>query len=183
MTNKQRSATAADLAALSDAIDDIIRRTRAGILGRSNRIAEIDALASAFYVGTGDRIPEGELARLTDAILDEELRDRRPDKVTLEEYPILSESQFDERRRKEIPLKVAEDVGTDGRNYRVPVKRKRSGYERWKIDEDARVKNRRRNAQYKRDTSLGAISSVLSQEWTESSRILERFAVIPVYYR
>jgi hypothetical protein len=97
--------------------------------------------------------------RLTDAILDEELTDTHPDKVTNTEYPFMSEWQLDLRRDKETGIKAAEETGADGRDYRKPTKRRRTNYENWRVDRDARSFNASRAAQYKRDTAAGPIIS------------------------
>ena len=58
----------------------------------------------------------------------------------------------DERMRERlanyIPLKVAEEVGTDGRNYRIPSRRKRGRYENMLVDKYARSRNQRRRRAY-----------------------------------
>lgn len=97
------------------------------------------------------------IERLTDAILDEELTDTHPDKITRTEYPFMSTWQIDLRRDRETGLKAAEETGTDGRDYRKPTRRRRTSYENWCVDRDAKIRNADRAAQYKRDTAPGPI--------------------------
>lgn len=97
------------------------------------------------------------LDRLADAILDEELTDPHPDKVTNTEYPFMSEWQLDLRRDKETGLKAAEETGTDGRDYRKPTRRRRTNYENWRVDADAKGRNEHRRQQYSRDTATGRL--------------------------
>lgn len=97
------------------------------------------------------------LERLTDAVLNEELSDTHPDKVTREEYPFFSAHQLKLRHDRETSLKAAEETGTDGRDYRVPKRRRRSGYENNFVDANAKIRNLERAAQYKRDTAAGAL--------------------------
>jgi hypothetical protein len=102
----------------------------AGSNPREVRMFLIDKMIDAYVEQTGDR-PDGKvLEKLTNVILHEELTDPRPDKMTLEEYPIMSDRQYEKRttgktRQKnkagvtltEVPLKQATYVATDGRDY------------------------------------------------------------------
>lgn len=97
------------------------------------------------------------LERLADAILDEELTDPDPHKVAHTEYPFFSDWQLDLRRDRESSFKVTEETGTDGRDYRVPKRRKRTNHENAFIDRTAKSRNKARAAQYKRDTSPGEV--------------------------
>jgi hypothetical protein len=120
---------------------------------RAERMAAIQRVTDD-YVNSPD--PEL-LERLTDAILDEELTDTHPDKVTNTEYPFMSEWQLDLRRDRETGLKAAEETGADGRNHRKPTRRRRTNYENWRVDRDAKGRNRARQEQYKRDTAAGPV--------------------------
>jgi len=116
---------------LHETITVLYERTKAGALEREERIAQIDALL-ATYEGTP---PETALERLSDLILYEELSDTRRNKMTAEEYPIMSENQ--ENRRKddrhvrkrpegsgrEVSLREASSVDIGGRSYRRPVRK------------------------------------------------------------
>lgn len=102
---------------------------------RGQRKQAIHELTNAYVKQTG-RVPDGKaLERLTNVLLHEELTDRRPDKITLEEYPILSDRQYELRasgkrreRRKdgtvltEVPISHGVNVATDGVDY-TPHKR------------------------------------------------------------
>lgn len=97
---------------------------------RAFRMYIAEKMTDAYVEQTGRR-PDGTfLERLANVILHEELTDRHPDKMTREEYPILSERQYDLRskgkrreRRKdgtvltEVPLEHGVNVATDGENY------------------------------------------------------------------
>lgn len=95
--------------------------------------------------------------RLTDAILYEEISDPDPHKIAHNEYPFMSERQLGLRRDREASDTAAITTGTDGKDHRKPTKRKRTGYENFRIDRDAKVKNAERAAQYKRDTAPGRV--------------------------
>lgn len=72
------------------------------------------------YFADHEFMPDGTvLDRLGTLILQDELADTHPDKMTREEYPLLSDSQADERYKDERSLKAAQDVATDGADYRV----------------------------------------------------------------
>lgn len=137
-----------------DAVVDIIAED---ITDRNERMKAIEALTEAYVDDVGVRPDTTQLERLTDYILREELTDTHPDKVTNTEYPFMSEWQLDLRRDKETGLKAAEETGTDGQDYRVPKRRRRTGYENWRVDRDARSHNVKRAAQYKHDTAAGAL--------------------------
>jgi len=98
------------------------------------------------------------IERLTDAILDEELTDPNPYKVSHEEYPFMSDRQLDLRRDRETGLKAVEETGMDGRDYRKPTKRRRTNYENWHVDHHARGRNKERQRQYAKDTAAGPVS-------------------------
>ena len=95
--------------------------------------------------------------KLTDALLDEEITDPNPHKVLHAEYPFFSQRQLDLRRDRETSLKAAEETGTDGRDYRLPKRRRRTNYENWRVDTGAKICNGARAAQYERDISPGKI--------------------------
>lgn len=120
---------------------------------RQERIKAIGALVDYYMLYIGEAPDPVQLERLADYILREELNNTHPDKVAREEYPIFSNRQILRRRSGEVPLKVAEEVGTDGRDYKLPTRRKRSTRERWKIDKETKSRNkerRRRYAEYRR---------------------------------
>lgn len=97
------------------------------------------------------------LDKLTDAVLNEEITDPNPHKVLHTEYPFFSQRQLDLRRDRETSLKAAEETGTDGRDYRLPKRRRRTNYENWRVDTGAKIRNEARAAQYERDIAPGTI--------------------------
>lgn len=68
---------------------------------RDERIALIDVILNDYVEQTGERPDAHALFRLSNVILNEELTDRHPDKVTRNERPFLSEGQFEIRERRE----------------------------------------------------------------------------------
>ena len=103
---------------------------------RDFRMYIIEAMTDAYIEQTGQRPDVAMLERLTNVILHEELSDKRANKMSLVEYPIMSESQYDrrvrglQRRRSsagvthmEVPLDHAKYVATDGYDYYAPVRR------------------------------------------------------------
>lgn len=95
------------------------------------------------------------LDRLADVLLYEDLTDEHPDKVARNEYPIMSDRQLETRRSGEVGTKLAEDYGTDRRNHREPKRRQRTRRENATVDQYARIRNRERAAQYRKDTAPG----------------------------
>ncbi|WP_145412485.1 hypothetical protein [Paenibacillus xylanexedens] len=128
-----------------------------GIEDRTERMAAVSALIDSYVAVHGVSPDAAQLDRLSDYILREELTNTDRMKSRNEEYPFLSERQFERRRENEVPLEVAEEYGADGRNYRVPKRRKRSTKELIHVDEHARIHNELRAKRYKRDTSPGEV--------------------------
>lgn len=143
-------------AAFERAVTDLID---AAIEDRNERIAAVQALIDE-YISAIDEYPEGvELERLADYLLYEDLEgDMRTDKIT-DEYPILSERQMARRYERETSLELAEDYDTFGNNRTVPLRRKRSAKENRFVDKVAQMKNRKRKAMYKHNTSPGTVVS------------------------
>ncbi|EJV61776.1 hypothetical protein IEO_03071 [Bacillus wiedmannii] len=139
---------------------------------RDVRAKEIKSLTDAYVASIGQRPEPKQLERLADLLMREELSDSRPDKTTLEEYPILSEYQLDRRRDKEVPLIAAEEHGTDGRNYKPPLRRKRTRKETWKIDRDAKSKNMGRRKKYREFTKVQPVKVL--RKYADWLPLLER---------
>lgn len=109
--------------------------SNASELSREERMQIVDELTSEYIEQTG-RVPDpAVLERLANVVLHEELTDKRADKMTLEEYPIMSDHQYGRRttgsqraRNKagvvnyEVPLEQGVNVATDGIDY-TPHKR------------------------------------------------------------
>ncbi|AJH82075.1 hypothetical protein P5775_21100 [Bacillus cereus] len=98
-----------------------------------------------------------QLERLADLLLYEELSNTHPDKMAREEYPIMSEHQLSRRHSGEVSMKVAEEYGSDRRNYKPPVRRKRTRKETWKIDREAKSRNEERRKMYREFTRVQAV--------------------------
>lgn len=103
---------------------------------RDYRMFIVEKMTDAYIEQTGRRPDVEVLERLTNVLLHEELTDKRADKMTLEEYPIMSDHQYDRRARglkrprnsagvtsTEVPLMHAKYVATDGQDYYTPVKK------------------------------------------------------------
>lgn len=165
-------------AAFNEAVTDIIAED---IVDRGERILAVRALIDAYVDSVGETPDDAQLERLTDYILREELTDMHPDKVTNTEYPFMSDWQLELRRDRETSLKVAEETGTDGRDYREPKRRRRTGYENWHVDTHAKIRNRERAAQYKRDTGPGPIVPYRTEEFVQCRSHGVNFT--PEYYR
>jgi hypothetical protein len=162
------------------------------ITDRDERITAVKALTDGYDRADMDGT---QLERLTDYILREELTDDDEHKVLHNEYPIMSEHQLARRRdgkhtRKEggnmhgeSPLNHASEVATDGRNYRLPSRRIRSTDDLIFVDENARIRNKKRADQYRKDTSASEIvpynlhdtSGELTEEFTQRIGIGQRW--------
>lgn len=126
---------------------------------RTARMCAIQALTDEYVIATGERPDPAQLERLTDYVLREEILDDHPDKLTRQEYPFFSERQLMRRHTKERPLKVAEEVGTDGRDYRIPKRRKRSYRENLFVDKNAQIRNTERKRRYREFTRVQPVKT------------------------
>jgi hypothetical protein len=119
-------------------------------------------LALKEYLNTCKERPSNEdIYKLTEMILHEELSDNHPDKMTREEYPILSDAQLarrqegkhvknnDKTTRIEVPLEVASEYGTDMRSYKYPKRRVRSERENVSVNKRTGSENRLRKLKHK----------------------------------
>lgn len=156
----------------------------ANIVDRTERMASVDTLISAYTAETGEYPDAYELVRLADYILREELTDMHPDKVTNTEYPFFSASQLTLRLERETSEKAAEEYGADRKNYGEPTRRRRSRYEMWHVDHYAKGRNEQRAEQYAKDTAPGPVITYnlndtcgdLTEEFTQSATILNMCA-------
>lgn len=85
---------------------------------RAERLQASDDLVEAYVAHTGRRPQGTALERLASLILRDELTDDDRMKVRNNEYPFLSDDQLRRRENGEISAILAEDVATDGRDYR-----------------------------------------------------------------
>lgn len=116
---------------------------------REKRMTEVERLTDEYIEANGYPPDGGVLERLSNVILHEELTDPHPDKMSRKitadmsedekrrhEYPIMSDRMYearvsgDQRRRRkdgttiiEVPLAQARNMGLDGKNYNLPVRR------------------------------------------------------------
>lgn len=151
---------------LAQYIDELFLKDKSDKLPRQERLDSSDRLIEAYVLRTGKRPPSAQLGRLATLILRDELADPHPDKMTREEYPILSDEQHARRtegrhirrtnkdgkplpNKTEIPLQAAYDYGEDGKNYRQPLRRRLSTDEALHVDRNL-SKDRDRRIQYER---------------------------------
>jgi len=140
--------------AFEEAVNEIIEKD---IEDRAERIRAIDALIDEYVYAIGSAPDPVQLERLSNYILREELYDTYPDKVSRDEYPILSERQLARRMSGEAPLKLAEEVATDGKNYRIPKRRKRTLKESIFMDANVKSRNKERRKKYAAYTKPGPV--------------------------
>lgn len=61
-------------------------------------------------------------------------------------------------------MKVAEEYGVDRRNYKPPVRRKRTRKETWQIDREAKSRNEERRKVYQEFTRVQAVKTYINQK-------------------
>jgi hypothetical protein len=111
------------------------------ITDREERMQAIDELLECYVSQTGER-PDGyQLDRLGSLILYEDLEgDTRPDKMTIEEAPIMTGSQIGRRHRDEVSDTAFAFIGNDGTNHREPTRRRMTTGELMAMDTESRRK-------------------------------------------
>lgn len=107
---------------LNERIDELWAQTKAGNLPRAERFKAIESLTDEYIAATGKRPEPAQLDRLATLCLYEEITDPHPDKMTRDEFPIMSDTQEEERHADEVSEVWAESIGTDGKDYRVQTK-------------------------------------------------------------
>lgn len=87
-----------------------------------DRIYRVEAMTEAYFSTFGKHLDSVVLGRLASLILYDELTDPHPDKMTLEDYPILSDSQRVEREKKEFSEKLMQDFSVDYVDHRIKTR-------------------------------------------------------------
>ncbi|MFK4304341.1 hypothetical protein ABH892_004481 [Paenibacillus sp. RC254] len=166
----------------------------ASVTSYEDRARKAENIIDAYIKYTGVRPDHIQLDRISDLILFDDLRDSNPHKTKHNEYPILSGTQLDRRRyggrgqdsnmSGETSLEAAQCVGADGRDYRYPNRRTRTIDELMYVDENAKIRNKVRAVQYRKDTAPGPVITYnlndtygeLTEEFTQSTTILNLYA-------
>lgn len=118
-------------------IDDLFTTAKLLDTSRQDRLQSSDALVEAYVIHT-DKRPDGTaLGRLATLILRDELTDPTPYKTQNTEYPFESEHKKKRHNDGITSASFADSVGTDGRDYRTPHRRKRSPSENAYMDRNA----------------------------------------------
>jgi hypothetical protein len=134
---------------LHENITELQQATRRGELPREVRLVKIDALIEDYFAETGEMPDAVALERLADLCLFEDLNNPSLTKMQDEEYPIMSERQFDRRESREV--KSANDMdgnAADGQKHGKPSRRERTAYENRFVDKKARIQNKERKKGY-----------------------------------
>jgi hypothetical protein len=134
---------------LHEAITQLQQATKRGEMPRKERMGRLEALAEEYFAKAGEMPDAVALERMADLVLYEELTDNDRMKVRNNEYPILSEHQFD--RRDNVVSVVGDDIEnspSDGRKHLKPTRRKRTDYENKFVNKKAKARNKDRKKTY-----------------------------------
>lgn len=112
-------------AEFNEQINELWAQTKAGNLPRDARFKAIESLTDEYVEATGKRPDSGALDRLATLCLYEEVTDDDRMKVRNNEAPIMSDRQIERREADQVSFTMAEEVGTDGRDYRSQTRQNR----------------------------------------------------------
>jgi hypothetical protein len=146
------------------------------IADRVERMSVIESIINEYFEATGELPEQIQLERLTDAILMEELTDPSRDKSKNTEYPFLSEWQFDRRRDGEVKIEAADA------KYQPPTKRKKPVWEQIWIDQHAKIRNKERKEQYRKDSSASDVWSWKSDKVAIEQHLVETYGTHKLRY-
>jgi len=142
-------------ALLHEAITQLQAETKRGELPRELRLVRIDGLIEGYFVATGEMPDAVTLERTADLILFEDLNNPSLTKMQDEEYPIMSERQFDRRQSAEIATgKRMDNNAADGQKHITPTRRNRTDYENLLLDKRAKSLNKERKRKYTEFTKV-----------------------------
>lgn len=127
-------------------IDKLWTKTKAGLLPREQRFAEIERVTNEYVEATGERPDPAQLDRLSSLCLYEELTDATPWKTQNTEYPIHSARQQEEIEKNEINMAPPTKDGK-------PTRRTRSNYENHVVNK-AKARNEERRKRYREFTKV-----------------------------
>lgn len=97
--------------------------------------------------------------RLADVLLYDKLFNPSLTKMSDEEYPIMSERQFDRRQNAEFTTGDRLDQNAaDGQVHLRPTRRNRSDYENRFVDKKAKIRNAERKKRYKEFTKVQSVN-------------------------
>ena len=102
-----------------DLITDEFKYYKALKTSREHRLKFAEELTERLFEQNGEMPSSSILERLATLILQDELTDRERMKARNTEYPILSTDQEKRRNKGKRSMTAAEEVATDGFNYRI----------------------------------------------------------------
>jgi hypothetical protein len=129
--------------------------TRRGELPRELRMVKIEELTEAYFAKFGEMPEDVALERLADLVLYEDLFNPSLTKMQDEEYPIMSDRQYERRQNTEFATgKRLDQNAADGQNHTKPLRRNRSDYENRFLDKKAKIRNKERKKAYHEFTKV-----------------------------
>ncbi|WP_418041107.1 HNH endonuclease [Paenibacillus xylanilyticus] len=86
-----------------------------------SRLSDVKELTERYVEDTGNAPPHHLTDKLTDYLVSDELKDMSPYKTQVSAYPILSRSQWDMRKQREVSLDRISDASTLDVTFHAPV--------------------------------------------------------------
>lgn len=154
----------------NERVNELWTKTRAKLLPRSERFKTIESLTEEYFESRGKMPNADVLDRLSTLCLYEEISDDTAWKSRQSEYPFLSDEQMARRKegvhqrkneagQREVDLKKAISVGTDGRDQRRPTRRERSDNENIYVDTETKSRNKQRKKAYLKFTEVQPVTT------------------------
>ncbi|GIO27737.1 hypothetical protein [Ornithinibacillus bavariensis] len=101
---------------LNEVIDNLYENKSK--MDRNQRMWLVQYYTDEYFRQVGERPDVSALNRLATLILDDEITNPDVYKMTHIEYPIMSQRQEARRNKTQVSIKWADEVGTDGKDYR-----------------------------------------------------------------
>ncbi|HAM79630.1 hypothetical protein [Ornithinibacillus bavariensis] len=150
---------------LNEVIDNLYENKSK--MDRNQRMWLVQYYTDEYFRQVRERPDVSALNRLATLILDDEITNPDVYKMTHMEYPIMSHRQEVRRNKAQVSIKWADEVGTDGKNYRQKSRemnrRKRNIMNEHIDGADINARNKERWRRYLEFTKVQPVFTYISR--------------------
>lgn len=107
---------------MTDRVNDLQALVRSGEVKTEEIIEEIQDIIDTYVDILGKRPDGTELTRMATLILHEDLSDKRSNKMSVEEFPVMSDDQLRVRYERETSDAWASSIASDGIDYQTATR-------------------------------------------------------------